>query len=95
LACVVRPGLPGSGPLHAQAPSTSCRATKTLIAENPEGTIKNAGWFNNAGNQSTGLHQLAMDTFWYIDPDKGIDGVWENALAAEKPIYYTTRTSPK
>ena len=28
-----------------------------------------------------------MDTFWYIDPDKGIDGVWENSLAAEKPIY--------
>ncbi len=28
-----------------------------------------------------------MDTFWYIDPEKGIDGVWENSLAAEKPIY--------
>ena len=39
---------------------------QTLIVENPEGTIKNAGWFNiwaiNAGGQSTGLHQLAMDT---------------------------------
>ena len=42
---------------------------ETLIVENPEGTIKNAGWFNiwaiNAGGQATGLHQLAMDTFWY------------------------------
>ena len=28
-----------------------------------------------------------MDTFWYIDPDHGIDGVWDNSLAAEKPIY--------
>ena len=25
--------------------------------------------------------------FWYIDPDYGIDGVWDNSLAAEKPIY--------
>jgi hypothetical protein len=22
-----------------------------------------------------------MDTFWYIDPDYGIDGVWDNSLA--------------
>jgi peptide/nickel transport system substrate-binding protein len=28
-----------------------------------------------------------MDTFGYIDPEKGFDGVWENSLAAEKPIY--------
>src|SRR6266851_4225233 len=64
---------------------------QTLIVENPEGTIKNAGWFNiwavNAGGQSTGLHQLAMDTFWYIDPQRGIDGVWMNSLASDKPIY--------
>ena len=64
---------------------------ETLIVENPEGTIKNASWFNiwaiNAGGQSTGLHQLGMDTFWYIDPNKGIDGVWFNSLASEKPIY--------
>ncbi len=72
---------------------------QTLILENPEGTIRNAGWFNiwavNAGGQSTGLHQLAMDTFWYIDPDHGIDGVWYNSLAAERPIYnddFTTMT---
>ena len=64
---------------------------ETLIVENPEGTIKNAGWFNiwamNAGGQSTGLHQLAMDTFWYIDPDHGLNGVWDNSLASEPPIY--------
>src|SRR5215831_17922739 len=64
---------------------------ETLIVENPEGTIKNAGWFNiwaiNAGGQSTGLHQLAMDTLWYLDPQHGLDGAWMNSLAADKPFY--------
>ncbi|MEJ1160145.1 ABC transporter substrate-binding protein [Prosthecomicrobium sp. N25] len=62
-----------------------------LILENPEGTIKNAGWFNiwaiNAGSQSNGLQQAALDTLWYIDPEKGIDGVWDNSLATDKPVY--------
>jgi peptide/nickel transport system substrate-binding protein len=44
-------------------------------------------WAINAGGQSTGLHQLAMDTFWYVDPNRGIDGIWDNSLAAEKPHY--------
>ena len=55
---------------------------ETLILENPEGTVKNAGWFNiwaiSGGSQSNGLHQVAMDTFWYIDPEKGLNGVWDN-----------------
>src|ERR1700756_639197 len=76
---------------HAQGTISDLPRNETLVVENPEGTIKNAGWFNiwgiNAGGQSTGLHQLAMDTLWYIDPEHGIDGVWENSLAAEKPIY--------
>jgi peptide/nickel transport system substrate-binding protein len=85
--------LAGSWVVDAQAQGTisSLPRKETLIVENPEGTIKNAGWFNiwaiNAGGQSTGLHQLAMDTFWYIDPQKGVDGVWDNSLASEKPIY--------
>ncbi len=62
-----------------------------LIAENPQGRIANPSWFNrwvpNHGGTSTGLQQLALDTLWYIDPDAGIDGVWENALASEPPIY--------
>ena len=62
-----------------------------LIAENPQGRIANPTWFNrwvpNHGGTSTGLQQLALDTLWYIDPDAGIDGVWENALASEPPIY--------
>jgi peptide/nickel transport system substrate-binding protein len=74
----------------AQGPSDVPR-NQTLIVENPEGTIRNPGWFNywavNAGGRSTGLQQLAMDTFWYIDPDHGLDGVWDNSLASEPPIY--------
>ena len=80
-------------PLVSQAQNTfsDLPRNETLILENPEGTIKNAGWFNiwaiSGGGQSTGLHQVAMDTFWYIDPEKGIDGVWDNSLASDKPIY--------
>ena len=43
----------------------------------------------------SGLQQLALDALWYIDPDAGVNGVWDNALAAEKPIYnadYTQMT---
>ena len=80
-----------AGEAAAQNTISNLPRKETLIVENPEGTIKNAGWFNiwsiNAGGQSTGLHQLGMDTFWYIDPQKGIDGVWDNSLASEKPIY--------
>src|SRR6202158_2530415 len=76
---------------QAQGTISSLPRKETLIVENPEGTIKNAGWFNiwaiNAGGQSTGLHQLGMDTFWYIDPQKGVDGVWDNSLASDKPVY--------
>src|SRR6185436_7346351 len=79
------------GQAFAQGTISDLPRKETLIVENPEGTIKNAGWFNiwaiNAGSQSNGLHQLAMDTFWYIDPQKGVDGVWDNSLASEKPIY--------
>ncbi|WP_445738957.1 ABC transporter substrate-binding protein [Neorhizobium tunisiense] len=78
-------------PALGQVPSNDLPREQLLILENPEGTIKNAGWFNiwaiNAGGQTTGLHQNVMDTFWYIDPDHGIDGVWDNSLATEKPIY--------
>jgi peptide/nickel transport system substrate-binding protein len=75
----------------AQSGPSDVPRKETLILENPEGTIKNAGWFNiwavNAGGRSTGLQQLAMDTLWYIDPDHGLDGAWDNSLAAEPPIY--------
>jgi len=76
---------------NAQGIPQNIPRKELLILENPEGTIKNAGWFNiwaiNAGSQSNGLQQAALDTLWYIDPDHGLDGVWDNSLAAEKPQY--------
>ncbi len=81
-----------AGPASAQGIPRNLPRNETLILENPEGTIKNAGWFNiwaiNAGGQSTGLQQLAMDTLL----------VHRSAIAAstacgttrspsEKPIY--------
>ncbi len=63
-----------------------------LILENPSGTVLPADDFNRwrsgySGIWVCGLQQLALDALWYIDPDAGIDGVWDNALAAEPPIY--------
>ena len=63
-----------------------------LILENPSGTVLPADDFNRwrAGYGAfwvCGLQQLALDALWYIDPDAGVDGVWDNALAAEPPIY--------
>lgn len=75
----------------AQGTSKNIPRKELLILENPEGTVKNAGWFNiwaiNAGSQSNGLQQVALDTLWYIDPERGLDGVWDNSLAADKPQY--------
>src|SRR5688572_6915565 len=91
LALALAAGLVLGATAFAQTGPSDVPRKETLIVENPEGTIKNAGWFNiwavNAGGQSTGLHQLGMDTFWYIDPNSGVDGVWDNSLASEKPIY--------
>lgn len=78
-------------PATAQGIPQNIPRNELLILENPEGTIKNAGWFNiwaiNAGSQSNGLQQAALDTLWYIDPEKGLDGPWYNSLAADKPVY--------
>jgi peptide/nickel transport system substrate-binding protein len=53
---------------HAQGIPQDIPRKELLILENPEGTIKNAGWFNiwaiNAGSQSNGLQQAALDTLW-------------------------------
>ena len=54
-----------AGEAQAQNTISNLPRKETLIVENPEGTIKNAGWFNiwsiNAGGQSTGLHQLGIE----------------------------------
>jgi len=70
-----------------------------LILENPTGTCLPADdfnrWRSGSNTYSAGHQQLALDALWYIDPDAGVNGVWDNALAAEKPIYnadYTQMT---
>ena len=83
---------------QAQDVISSLPRKETLILENPEGTIKNAGWFNiwaiNAGGQSTGLQQLAMDTFWYIDPEARPRRRL-GQLAGRRQARSTTPTSPR
>jgi peptide/nickel transport system substrate-binding protein len=65
--------------------------SETLILENPTGRVVPADDFNRwrpgIQSSSTGFQQLSLDALWYIDPDAGIDGVWDNSLASEKPIY--------
>src|SRR5262245_15059870 len=77
-------------PAFAQGISNLPRQ-ETIIIENPQGTITNPTWFNiwvvARGGNSTGLQQLGMDTLWYIDADAGLNGVWDNSLAADKPKY--------
>ena len=76
---------------NAAAPIQDLPREQTLILQNPEGSLANPGWFNiwvNAGGGlSTGLHQLMMDTLWFIDPNQGIDGVTHNSLASGPPEY--------
>ena len=64
---------------------------ETLIFENPTGRVVGPDDFNRwrpgVQTASTGHQQLSLDALWYIDPDAGIDGVWDNSLAAEKPLY--------
>ena len=78
-------------PKGGEAPTDDLPREQTLILQNPEGAINNPGWFNiwvNAGGGlSTGLHQLMMDTLWFIDPNAGIEGVVHNALATGPAEY--------
>ncbi len=64
---------------------------ESLIIQNPEGIPANPScfnlWWGCGGGWSTGLQQLALDTFWYIDPNAGIDGVIHNSLATGPPQY--------
>src|SRR5690349_25178155 len=91
LAVLVLASLALPRPSSAQGIPQNIPRKELLILENPEGTIKNPGWFNiwaiNANSQSNGLQQAALDTLWYIDPESGLDGVWDNSLASDKPQY--------
>ena len=101
VACAAPAGPPGSAPASGAAAAAQEAGSKeiapgvlrseTLILENPTGKVVPADDFNRwrpgIQSASTGLQQLALDALWYIDPDAGLDGVWDNSLAAEKPIY--------
>ncbi|PYE82458.1 ABC transporter substrate-binding protein [Pseudoroseicyclus aestuarii] len=72
----------------AAPPITEFPRDQTLILQNPEPPATNPPNFNiwvagNGAGWSTGLHQLVMDTLWFIDPDEGLDGPLYNQLAAE------------
>ena len=87
-ALVAAPSLAQSGD---EAAIRELPREETLLVQNPESVINNPGWFNiwvnGGGGRSNGLHQLMMDTLWYIDPDEGIDGVIYNSLAAGPAQY--------
>lgn len=73
----------------AAPPITDFPRNETLIINNPEQPAANPGWFNiwvagAGGGWSTGLHQLVMDTLWFIDPDAGLEG----------STYYELATGP-
>ncbi|MBI5305461.1 MAG: ABC transporter substrate-binding protein [Chloroflexi bacterium] len=93
---------PTAGPAATAVPKPTAAAvgkevapgvprSETLILENPTGRVVPADDFNRwrpgIQSASTGLQQLGLDALWYIDPDAGISGVWDNSLAEEKPIY--------
>jgi len=92
---------PANAPAATQVPAAPAPAVKEvapgvprnecLILENPTGRVVPADDFNRwrpgIQSASTGLQQIGLDALWYIDPDAGVQGVWDNALAAEKPIY--------
>src|ERR1043166_6317500 len=79
------PLLPGANPAQGEA-APGVPRNQRLILENPTGAVPPADdsnrWRGSSNPCSTGFQQLALDTLWYIDPDAGVKGVWDNALAA-------------
>src|SRR5688572_6801258 len=76
----------------AAPPITEFPRNETIIINNPEQPATNPPWFNiwvagAGGGWSNGLHQLVLDTLWFIDPDAGLDGALYNQLA-EGPWQY-------
>ncbi|GHA34522.1 peptide ABC transporter substrate-binding protein [Devosia pacifica] len=88
-ATVAGSALPAVSQEAAEAPPINeFPREETLIINNPEQPATNPGMFNmwvagNGAAWSNGLHQLSLDTLWFIDPDAGLDGALYNQLAAE------------
>jgi len=78
-------------PRDRMIPGANVPRRDTLIVENPGGISSPPNWFSRWSDWNTafmgGLQQHGLDALWFIDPNEGIDGVWENALASEPPIY--------
>ena len=71
----------------AAPPITDLPRNETLIINNPENPATSPDNFNiwvagNGAGWSNGLHQLAMDTLWFIDPDAGLKGSLYPELAS-------------
>ncbi len=76
----------------AEAPTMDLPRNETLIINNPEAPASNPDSFNlwvagSGAANANGLHQLVLDTLWFIDPDAGLDGSLYNELASEPWIY--------
>ncbi|GHV44100.1 peptide ABC transporter substrate-binding protein [Spirochaetia bacterium] len=89
-ACQKQGGEASGGGQYLEVAPNVLRS-ETIILENPGGRANPPNYFNRWNGWNTsfmgGLQQLGLDGLWFIDPDAGIDGVWENALASEHPIY--------
>ena len=69
----------------AAPPITDLPRNQTLIINNPENPEASPDNFNlwvvgNGSGNSNGLHQLVLDTLWFIDPEKGLKGSFYNEL---------------
>ncbi|HVY51896.1 MAG TPA: ABC transporter substrate-binding protein [Devosia sp.] len=76
----------------AAPPITDLPRNETLIINNPENPEASPDNFNmwvagNGAGWSNGLHQLVLDTLWFIDPDKGLKGSTYNELATGPAEY--------
>ena len=88
--CIVSIGLLGLL-FAAQAQIGELPRNETVIIEVPPGISTNPDCFNVwvacGGDDSIGIHTNMMDTFWFIDPNAGLDGVIHNSLATGPPEY--------
>ena len=75
----------------AQAQIGDLPRNETVMIEAPAGIPTNPDcfnvWVSCGGDDAIGVHQNLMDTFWYIDPNAGLDGVIHNSLATGPAEY--------
>ena len=76
----------------AAPPITDLPRNQTLIINNPENPQLAPDNFNlwviaNGSGNSNGLHQLSLDTLWFIDPEAGLKGSTYNELASGPAQY--------